>query len=412
MGTRRREQLRDLAVRPLARTDLEALAAHLPEPPGRTHEDDWIEQERRTLSMLVAWSGERPVGCGLIHWPGPRAARVAGALGEIPEIYRLWVHEAERERGVGGRLLGELEALARGRGAVRIGLGVGVANGRARSLYERVGYADAGAESYDDVWFYVDGSGRRVEVRDRCHFLVKPLRAPALVLFDIDGTLLASDGAGRRSMLEAGVELFGASFAFGDVDVRGRLDPHIWRELAQHNGIDAAPERESEFRARYRGLLERRLGVTACARALPGAAELLARLATRSDLALGILSGNYPETGRLKLAAAQLDPDRFQICAWGSDAPTRPDLIPVALERYRERMHTSLPGSAVSVIGDTPHDVACARAHGCRSLGVATGGYAADELVRAGADLVLPSLAELDAAERWILASAPAGLAA
>ncbi len=406
----RRDQLRDLAVRPLARADLEALAEHLPESPGRTHEDDLIEQGGRALSMLVAWSGARPVGYGLIHWPGPRAASVAGALGGIPEIYRLFVHESERARGVGSRLLCELEALARGRGLAQVGLGVGISNPRARALYERVGYTEAGVGSYDDVWFYLDGSETRVEVRDRCHFLVKPLTALALVLFDIDGTLLKTDGAGRKSMLEACVELFGTGFELGEVDMRGRLDPHIWLELARHNRVDGA--REPDFRAGYCARLERRLAETACARALPGAVQLVARLAERKDLTLGILSGNYPETGRLKLAAVGLDPDRFEVCAWGCDAPSRPDLVPVALERYRARARTSLPGSAVCVIGDTPHDVACARAHGCRSLGVATGGYAADDLRRAGADIVLPSLAALDSVERWILASLGPGIAA
>jgi phosphoglycolate phosphatase-like HAD superfamily hydrolase/GNAT superfamily N-acetyltransferase len=381
----------------------------VPESPGRTHEDDLIEQERRTLSMLVAWSGVRPVGCGLIHWPGPRTTSVAAALAGIPEIYRLWVHESERERGVGSRLLCELEALARGRGLRQIGLGVGLSNPRARALYQRVGYVEAGIASYDDVWFYVAGSGTRIEVRDRCDFLVKPLTAPALVLFDIDGTLLLTEGAGRKSMREACAELFGPSFEMGDVDVRGRLDPHIWLEIARHNGIDVA--REPDFRVRYSARLERRLAETG-ARALPGVAPLLARLAGRSDLTLGILSGNYPETGRLKLAAAGLDPDRFEVCAWGCDAPSRPDLIPVALARYRARAGTSLPGSAISLIGDTPHDVACARAHGCRSLGVATGGYSADDLRRAGADIVLPSLAEIESVESWILASAPPELAA
>ena len=171
------ESLRGVRVRLLERADLESVAEHFPEPPGRAHEDDLLDQERGSLSMLVAWSGESPVGCGLIHWLGPRAADVAGALAGVPEIYRLWVREDARGRGVGSRLLGALEALARGRGLARVGLGVGVENHRARALYERVGYADAGIARYDEVWFYVDGSGRRVEVRDRSRFMLKPLEA-------------------------------------------------------------------------------------------------------------------------------------------------------------------------------------------------------------------------------------------
>jgi phosphoglycolate phosphatase len=395
----------DLSLRLLAREDLEPLACHVPEAPGRTHEDDWLEQERRTLSVLVAWSGARPVGCGVIHWPGPLSTSVARDLAKVPEIHRLWVEEPLRARGIGRRLLRALEALARRRGLGQVGLGVGLENVRARALYERVGYVDAGLASYDDVWFYVDGAGKRIEVRDRCHFLLKPLDAPPLVLFDIDGTLLRSQGSGRAAMLDAGVEMFGESFAFGDVDLRGRLDPLIWQDLARANEIDAAHAREAEFRARYRVRLEQRLAVRDCAQALPGTLALVARLARRGDLALGILSGNYPETGRLKLAAVGLDPDTFEICAWGDDAPTRPDLIPIALARYAEQVGASLPTAAVLVIGDTPHDVTCARAHGCRALAVATGGYAADELARCGADRVLASLADVDAVERWILES-------
>jgi phosphoglycolate phosphatase-like HAD superfamily hydrolase len=131
----------------------------------------------------------------------------------------------------------------------------------------------------------------------------------------------------------------------------------------------------------------------------------LLRLEGRSEVTLGILSGSYPETGRLKLAAAKLDPDRFEICAWGSDA-ARDALIPLALARYRERTGRALPAFAVSVIGDTPHDMACARGQGCRSLGVASGRHSMEELRRAGADWVVPSLAPAEPIERWILASA------
>ncbi len=401
------ERLRDVTVRPLERADLGAVSQHLPAPEGESHEADLLAQQRRSVSMLVAWSEGRPVGCGLIHWPGPRAVVVARArtLARVPEIHRLWVQERERGRGVGSRLLAALEALARGRGVGQLGVGLALANARARSFCARHGYADVGAPSYDEVTFRIGGAGQRIEVREPCVFLLKALTAPVLVLFDIDGTLLVSGGGGRQTMLEAGRELHGASFHFGAVDVRGRLDPHVWRDLARLNGIDGGPEAESAFRARYRALLERRLAAEG-ARALPGVADLLVRLEGCSEVTLGILSGNYAEIGRLKLAAAKLDPDRFEVCAWGSDVSSRAELIPLALARYRERTGRALPAFAVSVIGDTPHDVACARGHGCRSLGVASGDHGMEDLRRAGADLVLPSLAPSAPIERWILASA------
>lgn len=409
MSSGDRERLHDIVLRPLARADLGAVAKHVPVPEAGSHESDLLDSQRRTVSVLIAWSEGRPIGCGLIHWPGPRAAAVARAraLSRVPEIHRIWVDEAERRRGVGGRILAALEALARGRGIGQLGLAVALADVRARAFCERHGYTEAGAPRYDEVHFRLGGAGQRIEVRDPHAFLLKSLTAPVLVLFDIDGTLLVSEGGGRRAMLEAGREIHGASFEFGDVDVRGRLDPHVWRDLARLNRIEGAAEHESAFRARYGALLERRLASSAaCVRALPGVAELLVRLEGRSEVTLGILSGNYPEVGRLKLAAAKLDPDRFEICAWGSDARSRSELIPLALARYRERTGRSLPAFAVSVIGDTPHDVASARGQGCRSLGVATGHHAMEDLRRAGADLVLASLAPAEPIERWVLASA------
>jgi phosphoglycolate phosphatase len=405
----------DVTVRMLEPVDLAAVAEHLPADPEPSHRDDPGENQRRTVSVLVAWRAGRPIGCGSIRWSGPRAPSVARsrALARVPEIHRLWVHEAERRRGVGSRILAGLEALARGRGVGQIGAGVALANDAARSLCARSGYAEAGIPGYDEVSYRFGGAGQRIEVREPCVFLLKSLTTPALVLFDIDGTLLVSEGGGRRTMLEAGRELFGAGFRFGDVDVRGRLDPHVWRDLARLNGIEGGPASEGEFRARYAALLERRLAASAaCVRALDGVGELLTRLEARSEVTLGILSGNYPEAGRLKLAAAKLDPDRFEICAWGSDTASRSELVPIALARYRERTGLALRAFAVSVIGDTPHDVASARAHGCRSLGVATGSHGMEELRRAGADVVVASLAPCEPVERWILASTGRGIGA
>jgi GNAT superfamily N-acetyltransferase len=165
-----------LEVRPLAPDDLDRLDAYLRPAPYRSHADDLAAQERGEVTVLVAWIGGRPIGQGLIRWEGPRDATVASALPGCPEIFRLSVEVAHQSRGAGTALLDAMEALARARGLPAVGLGVGLENPRARRLYERRGYRDAGCGTYTDTWFHPDASRRRVRVDDACEFLVKPLR--------------------------------------------------------------------------------------------------------------------------------------------------------------------------------------------------------------------------------------------
>lgn len=222
-----------------------------------------------------------------------------------------------------------------------------------------------------------------------------------LVLFDIDGTLLLSSSAGLRAMRAAGQALFGR-FEVDGVDFAGRLDPLIWGELAAANGIDDADARHEVFRARYGAELEALIERENPVRALPGVHELVDAL--DEHVTLGILTGNYPETGRLKLRGAGVDPDRFTVCAWGSDAGARDDLPPVAIARDAPARGRTLGGEEVVIIGDTPHDVACARAHGCRVIGVATGpSHEAGDL--AGADLVVDDLTDTRRLVDWVISS-------
>lgn len=142
-------------------------------------------------------------------------------------------------------------------------------------------------------------------------------------------------------------------------------------------------------------------------RALPGVTALLDDLAGRPEVTLGILTGNFEETGSMKLRACGIEPSRFAVHVWGDDSPHRPpsrDHLPgVGLERYRARFGREIDPRLVTVIGDTPHDVACARAHGCRALGVATGRHSTQELWDAGADLAVPDLAATQAVTDWLL---------
>jgi phosphoglycolate phosphatase-like HAD superfamily hydrolase len=125
-------------------------------------------------------------------------------------------------------------------------------------------------------------------------------------------------------------------------------------------------------------------------------------------MTLGLLTGNYPETGRLKIEAAGLNPEVFTINAWGCEGQRRRDLPPLAMQRYVQSNGGSIAAQRVVIVGDTPHDVDCARAHGCRSIGVATGAFCVEALREAGADLAVDDLSEVDGIVAW-LARAPQG---
>jgi len=229
-----------------------------------------------------------------------------------------------------------------------------------------------------------------------------------LVLFDVDGTLLLSKGASLRCYRAAAKELFGREMATDGMQTAGGLDPLIWRALCAVNGIDAASaEREhGRFRATYARILAAELAGGGVAYALPGVPALLDALCDAAPAApvhVGLLTGNYPETGRLKLEAAGISMDRFAVAAWGDEAERRPDLVPLARGRHERRSGRALRPEQVVIVGDTPHDVACAREHGCRSLAVATGGSPRAELEACGASRVVDDLSPTRDILDWVL---------
>jgi phosphoglycolate phosphatase-like HAD superfamily hydrolase len=125
----------------------------------------------------------------------------------------------------------------------------------------------------------------------------------------------------------------------------------------------------------------------------PGARELIEHLVARSDVALGLVSGNLERTARLKLEAVDLS-RHFATGAFGSDSRHRADLVELALRRCRARSGVDFDPTRTWVIGDTPDDVASGRAHGARTLGVATGRFSRRELRECGADAVLDDFAD------------------
>lgn len=226
---------------------------------------------------------------------------------------------------------------------------------------------------------------------------------PLLVLFDIDLTLMRSGGAGLEAMCLAGSEALGRRLERGGVDFAGRLDPLILSDLIAANGFEPTPERIDRLQAAYFKALP---GVIAGrAEALPGAHALVDRLLREPGVTIGLLTGNFEVSGRIKLEAAGFDPDRFAVRVWGDDSPhdppARDHLPPVAIERHRAATGAQ-PGETV-IIGDTAHDVACALANGCRVLAVATGWTDAETLARAGAHRVSSDLSDTAGLAAWVL---------
>lgn len=231
-----------------------------------------------------------------------------------------------------------------------------------------------------------------------------------LILFDIDGTLLWTDGAGRRAVGAALRDETGTTGPIETYRLDGKTDPLIVRELmelAGHTEAAADPGRIAAVCERYVLRLAEEFRQQNRARLLPGVLDLLAALepAERDGRALvGLLTGNLERGAVLKLRAAGLDPGRFRVGAYGSDSGVRAELPAIAAGRAARVAAREFQGSSVVILGDTPADVECGRPLGARTIGVATGHYDVAALERAGAAAVLASLADTSAALAAIFA--------
>ncbi len=216
-----------------------------------------------------------------------------------------------------------------------------------------------------------------------------------LALFDLDGTMLSTQGVGMRAMTMAGSSLWGQAWHYQGVTSAGALDPHLFRAGAERCGVECSDENQSRFREAYARVLEEELRVSATnggLKLMPGVRALLQAVHDHPQVSLGILTGNYTATTPVKLRAAGIDPTIFEVGAFGDDAATRPGLVPVAMQRY-ERLHGRRPEPRdVVIIGDTPKDVEAAATNGCLSLGVATGPYSVEDLKQAGATAAVKDL--------------------
>jgi phosphoglycolate phosphatase len=219
-----------------------------------------------------------------------------------------------------------------------------------------------------------------------------------LVLFDIDGTILWTDGAGRRSMEAALVSVYGVP---GDPTYRydGKTDRQIAREQLRAAGLS-----DRDIDARLPELLDTylvHLGEALArdpeaARLCTGIELLLDAVEARDDTVLGLLTGNVERGAAHKLQAVGIDFTRFRVNAFGSDHEHRPELPRVAQQRARTTLGLDLPGDRIVIIGDTPADIQCGRPIGARAIGVATGRYNVDDLAAHAPHAVFADLGDTE----------------
>jgi phosphoglycolate phosphatase len=227
-----------------------------------------------------------------------------------------------------------------------------------------------------------------------------------LVLFDIDGTLLSSHGAGRRSITQALIDEMGTAGPIDTMRFDGKTDPQIVMELMR---VVDHPRKDDlvAIKAvcdRYVELLEEELeGDDMEIEVLPGVVPLLNSLAGNNTVLIGLLTGNLSRGADLKLAASGLDRSAFQVGAFGSDEAERALLPAIATKRAAPIMNRVPTGDDVVIIGDTPADVTCGSSIGARPVGVATGGYSVADLEGAGAHRVFDDLVDTEAVVEAIL---------
>jgi phosphoglycolate phosphatase-like HAD superfamily hydrolase len=227
-----------------------------------------------------------------------------------------------------------------------------------------------------------------------------------LILFDIDGTLVLTGGAGIRAMNRACEELVGDPHALEGIPVAGRTDRIILTDVVTRAGRTLDNGLLDRLRDRYIANLRQEIeqpgrtqsfeslgprgGIKAV---MPGIRHLLDVLIQRDDVFLGLLTGNFEAGARIKLE--HFDLWRYFRCgAFGDDAADRNALVPFAFDRARACGLPELDPEHILVVGDTPHDIACARVVGATPVGVATGGFSVEQLRESGARIVFENLAD------------------
>lgn len=201
----------------------------------------------------------------------------------------------------------------------------------------------------------------------------------SLLLWDIDGTLVCTDRAGERSLLLVIRDLYGRDL--GDklpVVLQGRTDTSIARDILKAIDVPVTPEEEKRLLDGYVAALPKTLPAGK-SKLHPGIKEALDAVHSHSEIHQGLLTGNQKEGARLKLSHLGIW-HYFEFGAYANDSHIRNELGPFALARAKEKLGIDFPPERVFIIGDTPHDIACGKAIGAKTIAVATGSFSFAEL--------------------------------
>ena len=215
-----------------------------------------------------------------------------------------------------------------------------------------------------------------------------------LLLWDIDGTLISTGAAGQRAIVRATAEQFGGNGDLEGVEIAGRTDTGIARQILQKYGATINDESVASFLDQYLRLLAEELPLRE-GRVLPGVLELLQRSAQQPDTTLGLLTGNLERGAKLKLEHYQLW-HFFAFGAFSDDHHDRNELGAVAVSRALAGTGIKFGGAQVDVIGDTGHDIACGKAIGARTVAVATGSWSRAQLAEHEPDFLFDDLSKVD----------------
>src|SRR6266513_810115 len=215
-----------------------------------------------------------------------------------------------------------------------------------------------------------------------------------LLLFDIDGTLIHSGGAGVEALKRALTERFGIKDDLHDIEIAGMTDSGIVISILKKHQIPTTADNIAAFLDSYVHFLSnelpRRKG-----KLLPGVLELLEKLKTRKHVVLGLLTGNVSRGAQLKLDHYGVW-HFFEFGAFADDHHDRNELGRFARARAKEKHRQEFAASEIDVVGDTPRDIACGKALGARTVAVATGRWSRDELEKYQPDFLIDDLSDVE----------------